>query len=110
MLALLPAARDGKHTGPLDLDRYGTWLKQDVQLGSALLALWEKQELIRRAAPPARLAPSRLQQIDPAAAEKVSAYLALDEAGDTSWSDIHPVSEMGGEVIYILEHPRGATT
>jgi SAM-dependent methyltransferase len=100
---LPPAARDGKHAGPLDVDAYGRWFGAELRLGSELLALWERQGLIAQAP----VLPPLQVQVPAGADERLSArlqtYLALDDRGDTSFSESAPVSELGGEVIYWVQ-------
>lgn len=103
MKRIPPAARDGKYPGGLDLERYRRWLETEIRLGADLLALWERQGLLRRAGSPPVLKNAALETLGGEAGRKLNAYLRLDEAGDTSWCDVAPVSELGGEGIYLLE-------
>ncbi|MGE3841691.1 MAG: class I SAM-dependent methyltransferase [Vicinamibacterales bacterium] len=101
------AARDANVSAPLHFDAYLTWLETEcTDVGQRLLALWIEQGLLRRAPAVAELTVRDLDGLDEAHRQKLVLYLTLDQAGDMTWSDVEPVSLLGGETIYFLRRER----
>lgn len=97
------AARDAGFTGVLHIDRYLAWLDEEsCDVGARLLSLWKTQGLIHEAPPVAELPIRVLPGLDETEQAKLALYLTLDRDGDMSWSDVEPVSLLGGETIYFL--------
>lgn len=97
------AARDAKCAQPLRLDSYLAWLDaESVDVGQRLLTLWSQQGLMHRAPAVAELPVRDLTGLDEAHRQKLVLYLTLDRAGDMTWSDVEPISLLGGETIYFL--------
>lgn len=97
------AARDSRHTAPLDLEAYKAWMTDEARIGRRMLAQWREAGWIRSAKPPAPLAVREIPGLEPGSAQKLRDYLNLDQGGDLSWSDVPPVSLSGGEGIFVLQ-------